>query len=43
MQRVLSVSVAAYNVPQILEQYLDSFLVPAVTGRVESLPTDDGF
>ena len=42
MQRVLSVSVAAYNVQQFIEQCLDSFLDPAVTDRVEVLVTDDG-
>lgn len=42
MQRILSVSVAAYNVQQFIEQCLDSFLDPAVTDRVEVLVTDDG-
>lgn len=42
MQRVLSVSVAAYNVEAFIEKCLDSFLVPGVRERVEVLVTDDG-
>lgn len=42
MQKVLSVSVAAYNVEKFIEQCLDSFIDPAILDRVEVLVTDDG-
>ena len=42
MQKVLSVSVAAYNVEKFIEQCLDSFIDPAILDRVEILVTDDG-
>lgn len=42
MQKVLSVSVAAYNVSAFIAQCLDSFLAPGVMERVEVLVTDDG-
>ena len=42
MQKVLSVSVAAYNVAAFIAQCLDSFLAPGVMERVEVLVTDDG-
>ena len=42
MQKVLSVSVAAYNVEKVIEQCLDSFIDPAILDRVEVLVTDDG-
>ncbi len=42
MQKVLSVSVAAYNVEPFITQCLDSILDPAVLERVEVLVTDDG-
>lgn len=42
MQKVLSISVAAYNVEKFIEQCLDSFIDPAILDRVEVLVTDDG-
>ena len=42
MQKVLSVSVAAYNVQDYIRQCLDSFLGEGITERVEVLVTDDG-
>ena len=39
MQKVLSVSVAAYNVEKFIEQCLDSFIDPAILDRVEVLVT----
>ena len=42
MQKVLSISVAAYNVEKFIEQCLDSFVDPAILDRVEVLVTDDG-
>lgn len=42
MQKVLSVSVAAYNVQEFIRQCLDSFLDEAILDRVEVLVTDDG-
>ena len=41
MQKVLSISVAAYNVEKFIEQCLDSFIDPAILDRVEVLVTDD--
>ena len=37
MQKVLSVSVAAYNVEKFIEQCLDSFIDPAILDRVEAV------
>ena len=42
MQKVLSISVEAYNVEKFIEQCLDSFIDPAILDRVEVLVTDDG-
>ena len=41
MQKVLSISVAAYNVEKFIEQCLDSFIDNAILDRVEVLVTDD--
>ncbi len=42
MQKVLSVSVAAYNLETMIRKCLDSFIAPDVIDRVEVLVTDDG-
>lgn len=41
-QKVLTVSVAAYNVERYIKQALDSFTVPGVYERVEVFVIDDG-
>ena len=42
MEKVLSVSVAAYNLGSMIEQCLDSFIQENILERVEVLVTDDG-
>ncbi|MBR3642596.1 MAG: glycosyltransferase family 2 protein, partial [Parasporobacterium sp.] len=42
MKKVLSVSVAAYNLERLLSRCLDSFLPEPVLNRVEVIVTDDG-
>ena len=42
MKKVLSVSVAAYNLGSMIEQCLDSFIQEDILERVEVLVTDDG-
>ena len=42
MGKILSVSVAAYNLESMIRQCLDSFLDKDVLDRVEVLVTDDG-
>lgn len=42
MEKVLSVSVAAYNLGSMIEQCLDSFIQEDILERVEVLVTDDG-
>ncbi len=42
MSKVLSISVAAYNVKQFIEQCLDSFVDSGVIEDVEVIVTDDG-
>jgi glycosyltransferase involved in cell wall biosynthesis len=42
MGKVLSVSVAAYNLESMIQQCLDSFICPGVLEKVEVLVTDDG-
>ena len=42
MEKVLSVSVAAYNLGSMIEQCLNSFIQEDILGRVEVLVTDDG-
>lgn len=42
MEKLLSISVAAYNVQAYIRKCLDSFLAPEILERVEVLITDDG-
>ena len=42
MQKVLSVSVAAYNVENFIVQCLDSFVDTEILDQIEVLVTDDG-
>ena len=42
MEKVLSISVAAYNLGSMIEQCLDSFIQEDILERVEVLVTDDG-
>lgn len=42
MEKLLTVSVASYNVEKTLAQALDSFLAPEILARVEVLIIDDG-
>ena len=42
MDKVLSVSVAAYNAEKYIEKCLDSFCVPEVVGNIEVLIVNDG-
>lgn len=42
MEKILSVSVAAYNLESMIRQCLDSFIRPEILEKVEVLVTDDG-
>lgn len=42
MEKILSVSVATYNVEQFIKQNLDSFVNSEVRDDIEVLVTDDG-
>ncbi len=42
MQKILSVSVAAYNVENFIAQCLDSFMDAEIIEEIEVLVTDDG-
>ena len=42
MKKILSVSVAAYNLESMIRQCLDSFIRPEILEKVEVLVTDDG-
>lgn len=42
MEKILSVSVAAYNLESMIRQCLDSFIRPEILEKVEVLITDDG-
>ena len=42
MEKILSVSVAAYNLESMICQCLDSFIRPEILEKVEVLVTDDG-
>ena len=42
MEKILSVSVAAYNLESMIRQCLDSFVRPEILEKVEVLVTDDG-
>ncbi len=42
MEKILSVSVAAYNVESFIEQCLDSFIDEEILDKIEVLVTDDG-
>lgn len=42
MEKVLTISVAAYHVEQYLEETLESFLIPEVRGQLEVLIINDG-
>ena len=42
MEKILSVSVAAYNFDYMIRQCLDSFIRPEILEKVEVLVTDDG-
>lgn len=42
MEKILSVSVAAYNLESMIRQCLDSFIRPEILEKVEVIVTDDG-
>lgn len=42
MKKILSISVAAYNLESMIRQCLDSFVHPEILEKVEVLVTDDG-
>ncbi len=42
MEKLLSISVAAYNLESMIRQCLDSFVDPGILEKVEVLVTDDG-
>jgi glycosyltransferase involved in cell wall biosynthesis len=42
VKKVLSVSIAAYNVAQFLEKTLDSFVVPEIMDKIEVIIVNDG-
>ena len=42
MNKVLSVSVASYNVEKFIKQNMDSFLGTEVSSKIEVLIIDDG-
>lgn len=42
MEKILTVSIAAYNVETFIEEALDSFLVPEIMNKIEVLVINDG-
>ena len=42
MKKILSVSIASYNVEKILSQTLDSCLVPEIMDKLEVIVVNDG-
>ena len=42
MEKILTITVPAYNVEKFLEKTLDSFLVEEILDEIEVLVVDDG-
>ena len=42
MEKVLTISVAAYNIEKYIRKTLDSFVIPDVLNDIEVIVTNDG-